>query len=191
MQREWAVPLDTAFTNPAAPAFTSDTFNFWVWTDSALGDVPDENTVPVTIRYTLASAPSVDGDFDNDGDYDCDDVNALVGDIAAGNNTASFDLTGDGNVNGDDLTSWLSEAGEANLGPGKAYLPGDANLSGDVDGSDFGAGTPTNSRTVPLGAWATSTRMAPWMDRTSASGTAISSRRPTATYWCPSRRRSC
>ncbi len=77
------------------------------------------------------------GDFDGDGDYDCDDIDSLVADIAQGNDTASFDLTGDGNVDTDDLTAWLSEAGNENIGAGRAYLVGDANLDGSVDVSDF------------------------------------------------------
>ena len=77
------------------------------------------------------------GDFDNDGDYDCDDVNGLVAEIAAGSNSADFDLTGDALVNQEDLTAWLAAAGSVNLLSGGAYLPGDANLDGTVDGQDF------------------------------------------------------
>jgi hypothetical protein len=82
---------------------------------------------------------NVDGDFDNDGDYDCMDIDALTSDIASGSNTASFDLNGDGNVDLGDRDAWLSEAGEANLGAGKSFLLGDATLDGVVDVSDFGA----------------------------------------------------
>ncbi len=78
------------------------------------------------------------GDFDNDGAYTCVDINALVGAIAAGTNNPTFDLTGDLLVNLLDRDSWLSTAGAFNLGPGKSYLLGDGNLSGAVDGSDFG-----------------------------------------------------
>jgi hypothetical protein len=78
------------------------------------------------------------GDFDLDGDFDCQDVDALVGDIAAGWNTPDFDLTGDGVVDGDDLSTWLVNAGSVNLASGHPYLPGDATLDGLVDGSDFG-----------------------------------------------------
>ena len=52
-------------------------------------------------------------------------------------NTSSFDLTNDGSVNGDDLSAWLVTAGESNLGAGRAYLVGDANLDGSVDVGDF------------------------------------------------------
>ena len=57
--------------------------------------------------------------------------------IAAGTNDSAFDMTGDGNVDMDDLDAWLAEAGEANLGPGQSYQYGDANLDGIVDGADF------------------------------------------------------
>ncbi|MEM7314484.1 MAG: PEP-CTERM sorting domain-containing protein [Planctomycetota bacterium] len=80
----------------------------------------------------------LNGDFDGNGFYECDDVDALVAEIASGNNTQSFDLDGDGSVTITDLQSWLSEAGEANIGPGRSYLPADANLDGVVDVSDFG-----------------------------------------------------
>ena len=78
-----------------------------------------------------------DGDFDDNGIYDCSDIDALTADIAAGNNTMSFDLTEDGLVTTADLDAWLLEAGEENIGPGQAYLPGDADLNGSVDVSDF------------------------------------------------------
>ena len=78
-----------------------------------------------------------DPDFNQDGLLDCLDVDALVAEIVAGNHTAPFDLTGDGNVDGLDLDQWLADAGAANLPSGNAYLVGDANLDGNVDGADF------------------------------------------------------
>jgi T5SS/PEP-CTERM-associated repeat protein len=87
---------------------------------------------------TLSVFGGIDGDFNNDGFYNCEDINALTGTIAAGTNAGSFDLTGDGLVNLADRDAWLSEAGEVNLGPGRVYKLGDANLDGVVDGSDFG-----------------------------------------------------
>ena len=79
----------------------------------------------------------LNGDFDGNGVYECADVDALVAEIASGGNTSSFDLTGDGAITSADLDAWLSEAGEANLGPGRTYLDGDGNLDGVVDVGDF------------------------------------------------------
>ena len=83
--------------------------------------------------------PEVDCDFNGDGSCNDADINLLTAEIAGGSNDGAFDLTGDGSVNGDDLSAWLSDAGERNLGAGLAYLPGDANLDGVVDVSDFNA----------------------------------------------------
>ena len=54
-----------------------------------------------------------------------------------GGNQNSFDLTGDGAVDSDDLDEWLKQAGAINLASGNAYLRGDANLDGAVDVTDF------------------------------------------------------
>jgi hypothetical protein len=94
---------------------------------------------------------SLPGDFNGDGNYDCGDVDSLVQDIASGINTSSFDLTGDGLVNGSDLTEWLTIAGATNLPSGNAYLIGDANLDGTVDGQDFIAWN--NSKFTSIAAW--------------------------------------
>ncbi len=78
------------------------------------------------------------GDYDGNGVYDCADIDSLVAVIAGGGNNQAYDLTTDNLVNGDDLTEWLGIAGAANLASGNPYVPGDANLDGSVDGSDFG-----------------------------------------------------
>ncbi len=77
------------------------------------------------------------GDFDGNGLYECADVDALTADIAAATNTPVYDLTGDALVDLADLDAWLTEAGQANLSSQNAYLYGDADLDGVVDGSDF------------------------------------------------------
>ena len=86
---------------------------------------------------TLGGGGGLLCDFDSNGVCDLVDIDALNNDIAADNNTASFDLTNDGIVDRDDQTEWLSLAGEENIGPGRSYLPGDANLDTVVDASDF------------------------------------------------------
>jgi hypothetical protein len=91
-----------------------------------------------TGQVVIVAAPS-SGDFNGDGFYDCADVDALVGEIAAGTNMSEFDLTGDGAVNGDDLDAWLVEGGANNptATGGNPFLYGDATLDGFVDGLDF------------------------------------------------------
>ena len=79
----------------------------------------------------------VDGDYDDNGVYDCADIDLLMTTIAAGNYDANLDLNNDGFLDLTDRDLWLAEAGEAELGPGKEFLLGDADLSGAVDGADF------------------------------------------------------
>ncbi len=95
-----------------------------------------ENTRGIAPPTLLLNAFS-DADFNQDDLLDCTDVDALVGEIVNGTNLNSFDLTGDGNVDSDDLTEWLSQAGAVNLASAGSYSPGDANLDGTVDVSDF------------------------------------------------------
>jgi hypothetical protein len=87
---------------------------------------------------TVIDSPNtVTGDFDNDGDFDCTDVDSLTAAIAASSTNVSYDVSGDGLVDADDLTAWLSVAGANNLPSGSSYLPGDANLDGNINGEDF------------------------------------------------------
>ena len=90
---------------------------------------------------------------DFDGDDLCNGVDAdlLVAEIVAGTNDDLFDLNGDGSVDQGDLDVWLTAAGEANLGAGRAYLLGDANLDGVVDGQDFVAWN--GNKFTTLAAW--------------------------------------
>ena len=77
-------------------------------------------------------------DFDGDGDCDGSDIDALQANIVSGPaDPVTFDLTGDGQVTVADRNEWLVQAGAENLASGNAYLPGDANLDGVVDASDF------------------------------------------------------
>ena len=94
----------------------------------------DTNTGSYTLRIT-SDAEITSGDFDSDGDYDCDDINELTQEIVAGTNNTVYDLTGDDIVNVDDLDAWRLEAGTAMFGG--AILEGDANLDGTVDGADY------------------------------------------------------
>ncbi len=112
---------------------------------STLNDFPDNETIfgftaegeNPTRLIINGSANAVDADFNNDSVIDCADVDALVAQIVAGDNLAAFDLDGNGSVDQADLTQWLADAGAANLPSQNPYLPGDANLDGSVDVSDF------------------------------------------------------
>jgi hypothetical protein len=97
----------------------------------------DTSPLEQTISWNVTITPSVSGDFNGDSVYTCEDVDALVVEIVGQTNAGSFDLTGDGAVDGDDLSAWLAEAGAANLASGNAYLLGDADLNGTVNGADF------------------------------------------------------
>lgn len=77
------------------------------------------------------------GDFNVDGLWTCSDIDSLVGAVSSGANDLNFDLDGDRLVTLADMTTWRTIAGSQNLLHGAAYLVGDANLDGVVDGSDF------------------------------------------------------
>ena len=124
-----------------AAVITSDVFNFlpaWNWTESQFfAERPHGE-----ITFVGTSAP--DGDFNADGNWDCDDIDALVAEIVAGTNDAAFDMNGDGVVDNADIrdagTGWLAVGGANNpaqTSGGNSFLVGDANLDGAVDGADF------------------------------------------------------
>ena len=91
----------------------------------------EQNPVPAGSigSFEVSFSNVVDGDFDNDGDLDCNDIDALNSAIILGTNHPTYDVTGDNLVNQDDLNEWV-----LNL---KGTLFGDANLDFDVDTSDF------------------------------------------------------
>ena len=84
----------------------------------------------------LLGIGGLEGDFDNNGQLDVVDIDALVGQIIAGTNDASFDLTADGLVNRDDLDRWRQVGADHN-GFNAAYLEGDSNLDGSVEATDL------------------------------------------------------
>ena len=92
---------------------------------------------------TIGDSGIVDGDFNDDGAWDCTDIDALVAEIATGTDSAAFDMNGDQVVDAsdllDDTTGWLVVGGANNPAAtgGNAFLVADANLDGVVDVSDF------------------------------------------------------
>ncbi len=97
---------------------------------------PDTGQYELLI-HTDSEGQLISGDFNDDGVYDCDDIDSLVAAIAGGSGDLDFDLSGDGFVNLIDRDLWLAEAGMVNLDSGNPYLLGDATLDGTVDGQDF------------------------------------------------------
>ena len=85
----------------------------------------------------------VTGDFNNDGLWNCDDINALSNAVASGSTDLQFDMNGDGVINDADITDpgsgWLAVGGTNNPAQtnGNPFLVGDSDLSGGVDGTDF------------------------------------------------------
>ncbi len=88
--------------------------------------------------FSLVLNSALDGDFNNDGIYNCTDINSLTVAVANHGSVAQFDLNGDNVLSIADVDRWRSDAGAINIGPGRVYRVGDANLDGAVDGSDFG-----------------------------------------------------
>ncbi len=82
---------------------------------------------------------TVNGDFDNNGDWNCEDVDSLVQEIVDATNDPAFDMNNDGEVDAQDLSEWLVVGGAENPNEtgGNPFLPGDADLNGSVDGVDF------------------------------------------------------
>ena len=132
-------PVNDERWNFQAAAQTTDNSNFlpvWNWHTN-----PDGNEFfashPHGEIVFVGRGGGANGDFDGDGDYACADVDSLVAAIASQSTDLTFDLNSDGTVTADDLTSWLAEAGAAELASGNSYAAGDADLNGVVDVSDF------------------------------------------------------
>jgi Zinc carboxypeptidase len=133
--------LDWTYGNQGAYSYTielrPDSPNpGFVLPASEIIPVGQEN-LPAFLDMMEFTAQMARGDFNYDQQFNCSDVNKLVNVIVNGTNRAEYDLNRDGVVSSPDLASWLANAGANNLGIGRSYLPGDANLDGSVDGSDF------------------------------------------------------
>lgn len=91
-------------------------------------------------------------DFNGDNMCNGADIDLLVANIAIGPpDPTTYDLTNDNMVNLADRDAWLSQAGVMNLPSQNAYLLGDANLDGVVDGQDFIAWN--TNKFMSLAAW--------------------------------------
>lgn len=82
-----------------------------------------------TFTFTLQAAM---GDFDANSAFDCDDIDALMTEVAAGTDNINFDITGDGLVNLADRDAWLQMADP------EAFAVGDLDLDHAVGSTDLG-----------------------------------------------------
>ena len=113
----------------------SNTLTFTV-TNAGEAANPTGLRVEGLVAYATELGGVVDGDFDNDGEYTCADIDSLYAAIRT--EQTDLDLTNDGVVDGDDINQWLVEAGDAK-GYSGAILSGDANLDGRVTSDDLNA----------------------------------------------------
>ncbi len=120
----------------------------------AISDFANRN-VHIFQVGTVTSA--VNGDFDNNGLWNCLDIDALISAIASGSTDLSFDMNGDSVITladvNDPTVGWLAVGGSNNPAQttGNPFLSGDANLDGSVDVSDFNIWNGNKFQSVP--AW--------------------------------------
>ena len=127
-QREWGVPLNALWSvnQPFGPTFPNHTFNFILWTDQGLTDVTD------VITYTLATPPSIAGDYNGNGIVDAADYTIWRDTLGS---TADLRANGDnsgasaGVIDQADYAFWKSHFGSTGPGAGaSAAVPEPATL---------------------------------------------------------------
>lgn len=143
---------DTVSLAASVGIIVAESDGTWTWSFATIDGPDDSQTVIIVatdsdgdsseVTFELTdndrnAAPSA-LDLNDDGFVDVMDTDAIVGEVVAGRNDPSFDLSGDGVVDNADLTQWLFEAATHN-GFGSAYLAGDFNLDGFVDAADLNA----------------------------------------------------
>ena len=104
-------------------------------TVAPLGGTSDVVLAGVAISEVPATGPLCD--FDGDLDCDLADIDELVFAVVNGLTDLKYDLNGDNQITAADGDDWRALAGELNLGPGRVYLPADANLDSFVNGADY------------------------------------------------------
>ena len=125
------------FTLVEAGAIEGDQF---IEADFSAAELPDGLAWELEISDTaimLSIAGMLEGilgDFDGQNGLDLADIDTLVTQIQAASSDLAFDVNADNSLNADDINVWLSLKSDAD---GKSYLPGDADLNGNVDFADF------------------------------------------------------
>jgi hypothetical protein len=135
------LPEDRFLEGDVVTVDNTETYSSYRWLVTSVKDGVAANSMQFSEIQFFGEVVGggLDGDFNNDGAWDCTDINGLTAAIAAGANDPAFDLTGDGVVDLADRDAWLAEGGAMNPGAtgGNPFLVGDANLDGVVDVPDF------------------------------------------------------
>ena len=93
-------------------------------------DVDENGTLADLIVDTFeVNVPTPPGDFNGDGELDCEDIDMLSDAVASGMNDPAFDVTGEGVLNYNDVRFWVEDL--------KGTILADANLDFSVNGADF------------------------------------------------------
>ncbi|MCA9167846.1 MAG: PEP-CTERM sorting domain-containing protein [Planctomycetales bacterium] len=137
ISRDQSTLTDIEMAIPRAMIGNPEAFNFLVHVNNlhegagSMDDVYPNGSDSIggfVYGYELTDV-GLTGDFDGSGALDLADVDQLAQAIAGGNFDGTFDVTGDGALNGADLTEWVSELR-------KTWF-GDANLDGVFDTGDL------------------------------------------------------
>jgi hypothetical protein len=94
---------------------------------------------PFALTFNILPGGGRLGDFDNDGDIDADDIDALAAAIQASSTDTIYDMDGDGDVDADDFAFHVHNLVDTALGEGTGTEFGDFNLDGMVSILDLGA----------------------------------------------------
>ena len=103
---------------------------FGIWTATSPGNAgPNYMEIFLDdVTYTSLAVETLPGDFNSSGELDAGDIDLLNAQIA-GAGDSSFDLNGDGAVDGTDRNVWVKEL--------KKTWFGDSNLDGEFNSGDF------------------------------------------------------
>ena len=111
------------FSHDAAPGEAATLFTDFGDGLNTIGDPTTWNSVK------LIGPNALPGDFNADGQFDAEDLDALSAAVRDQNPGIEFDLNGDGAVTNDDRQFWIQDV--------KGTWVGDSNLDGEFNSSDF------------------------------------------------------
>ena len=107
----------------------------WEIQTSFPGSMPPFSTFGETLSFTVTTASQpITGDFDGDGDVDCDDLDGYIGNLgmAATGELLALDFDGDGTIRLTDANFLITSSVQTSNGRVGTF-PGDLNCDGEVD----------------------------------------------------------